>query len=108
MSHRRTSRSPTKGCRTKLLAEAEARLQTQQIKRLEAWTKDDKWVQEWYEKTGWNRKSSYWHVYMEGDKELKPLHSTMSKLYPVTAFAHYMGDEVFSLKQTVKRLHECV
>ena len=40
------------------------------IERFEAWTRDDPWVQQWYESHGFVQISSYLHVYVHGKGEI--------------------------------------
>ena len=39
------------------------------IERFEAWTRDDPWVQQWYESQGFVQISSYLHVYVHRKSE---------------------------------------
>ncbi|MDF1511907.1 GNAT family N-acetyltransferase, partial [Robertmurraya sp. DFI.2.37] len=48
----------------RLLQEAERRARAENLSRLEAWTRDDVWVQAWYEKNSFNKVDSYLHVYL--------------------------------------------
>ncbi|RYZ79543.1 MAG: hypothetical protein EOP06_26995 [Proteobacteria bacterium] len=61
------------------------------IHRLEAWTRDDQWVRDWYVKNGFKTFYSYLHVIVEGN-QLK-LASPMAKFTVVSGFAHYTGSE---------------
>lgn len=94
-----------KGIASVLLNESIKILRTKNINRLEAWTRDDKWVQKWYESQNFKRKNTYYHVFIENNTEI--IHSKMSNIRPVTTFAHYIGDNIDELKQGVNRVHEC-
>ncbi|WP_342540569.1 N-acetyltransferase [Heyndrickxia sp. FSL K6-6286] len=97
------------GIGNKLLYEAEKIAKQKGLNRLEAWTRDDQWVQNWYEKNGFSKVDSYLHVFMDGEQELKGyVQSSFPKLYPVQAFAHYLGEEKEEIKKKFKRVHECV
>jgi GNAT superfamily N-acetyltransferase len=79
------------------------------LNRMEAWTRDDRWVRAWYEKNGFVQKESYLHVYMDGEAELKGAVSAgLKNLYPVQVFAHYTGEDTAMIKNSFKRVHECV
>lgn len=92
-----------------LLDEAEKIAQKNDLNRLEAWTRDDDWVTEWYRKNRFEKVDSYLHVFMDGGQEVKgALTSEISGLKPVQAFAHYTGDEKVEIKSRFKRVHECV
>ncbi|WP_274307271.1 GNAT family N-acetyltransferase [Solibacillus daqui] len=77
------------------------------IEYFEAWTRDDPCVQNWYEKNDFEKTSSYYHVYLEGNEMKNLMNASVDQLYPVTAFAHYTGKSL-ELFQHVKRKHECV
>lgn len=96
-----------KGIGRYLLSEAIERARKYKIKRLEAWTRDDLWVQEWYGKMGFNWIESYLQVYIEGGRELKgTIESNISQLYPVFVFAHYSGLDKANIKNKFSRAHE--
>lgn len=98
-----------RGIAYKLLRKGEELARKENLNRLEAWTRDDKWVHTWYEKNGFQQVDSYLHVYLEGDKELKGnISSTLPKLYPVQTFAHYGGNQKDSIKKRFKRVHDCI
>lgn len=98
-----------KGIGTQLLNAAESIAKSKGLNRLEAWTRDDEWVNKWYGKSGFTKVGSYLHVYMDGGKELDGVvKSEMPKLYPVQGFAHYLGDEAELVKEKFNRVHECV
>ena len=96
------------GIARRLLNEAIQILAHKNVNRLEAWTRDDFWVNKWYESNGFMKKDTYYHVYLEGKEELNDvLELKMSNLHPVQAFAHYVGDKPAEMKQRFKRVHEC-
>lgn len=97
------------GIGTKLLNEAERIAKNKGLNRLEAWTRDDEWVNKWYVKNGFTKVESYLHVYIDGGNELKgTIKSEMPNLFPVQAFAHYVGEDVELVKKKFNRAHECV
>jgi GNAT superfamily N-acetyltransferase len=97
-----------KGIATALLQEAEMVARQQGIVRFEAWTRDDVWVNQWYEKQGFEWMDSYLHVFIEGSNEINTaLTNNIPKLFTIQAFSHYVGDEKNEIKRAFKRVHEC-
>jgi GNAT superfamily N-acetyltransferase len=97
------------GIASRLLAAAEEAARTQGIERFEAWTRDDKWVQQWYESHGFVQIRSYLHVYVHGTSETDGvIGSTFPGLKPVHVFAHYSGDERDDVRSRFERVHDCV
>lgn len=97
-----------KGIATALLNQAIKALKEVGIYRLEAWTRDDKWVNDWYEAKGFQKKDSYYHIFMEGKVLQKTIKTNVPHLYPVTSFSHYMGDQIEQFNQANTRVHECM
>jgi GNAT superfamily N-acetyltransferase len=97
------------GIGSALLEEAARLARKQGLNRMEAWTRDDRWVRDWYESNCFVQKESYLHVYLEGDTELKGAVSAgLKDLYAVQVFAHYTGEDTAMIKNSFKRVHECV
>ncbi|ALC85178.1 GNAT family acetyltransferase [Bacillus sp. FJAT-22090] len=96
------------GIGEKLLQEAEKRAISLGLNRFEAWTRDDRWVQNWYEKMLFNKEDSYYHIYFEGNEMKNRIQSTIPKLYLVNSFTHYVGEEIEQFKTSNQRIHECV
>jgi ribosomal protein S18 acetylase RimI-like enzyme len=91
-----------------LLKETEKILMENSIYRIEAWTRDDHWVINWYERNKFMKKESYLHIFMDSEEELKGnIRSAKENLFPVLAFAHYIGDDHDEMKKRFKRVHEC-
>lgn len=98
-----------KGIGKLLLSEAEIIAKEKGLNRLEAWTRDDSWVTEWYRKNRFLKVDSYLHVFLDGKQETKgAIKSEIAGLAPVQAFAHYKGKEKDKIKRRFKRVHECV
>jgi GNAT superfamily N-acetyltransferase len=98
-----------RGIGSALLEEAARLSRKLGLNRMEAWTRDDRWVRSWYENNGFVQKESYLHVYMEGDAELKgDVSAGLKDLYPMQVFAHYTGGDADGVKNSFKRVHECV
>lgn len=97
------------GIGTKLLERAERIAEEKGLDYLEAWTRDDEWVNQWYEKSGFDKVYTYLHVYLEGDNEIKTVTraNNESELQVIQAFAHYSGAEKEYIKSKFNRVHEC-
>jgi GNAT superfamily N-acetyltransferase len=97
------------GIASRLLAVAEDAARARGIERFEAWTRDDPWVQRWYETHGFEPIRSYLHVYLEGRSETDGLiTSELPELKPVKVFAHYTGDRRDEVRRRFDRVHDCV
>lgn len=95
-----------RGIGQKLLLEAEKQAKEIGLHYLEAWTRDDKWVNAWYVKNSFVNRSSYLQVLMEED-ELSHLKSDIPDLHSVQAWAHYTGKDKEKIKSQFERVHEC-
>lgn len=96
------------GIGEQLLRKAEMIALEKGLNHLEAWTRDDKWVNQWYLKNKFVKKDSYYHVFMEGSKEVnEALRSSINGLQPVQTFAHYNGSNPDKIKNQFNRVHEC-
>lgn len=96
------------GIGNRLLYEAEKLAIKHQLNRLEAWTRDDMWVHQWYKKNGFLNTDSYLHVYMDAEEEVNGvLKSNTPNLFPIQAFAHYVGKDREDIQKQFKRVHEC-
>lgn len=89
-----------------LLAEASRRAQEWQIRRFEAWTRDDLFVNDWYRAQGFQQVQAYWHIFMGSRDELAAIQPQISGLRPVSAFAHYLGDDE-GVYGRFERVHRC-
>ncbi len=97
-----------RGVATALLTEAERVAKERGLERFEAYTRDDTHVHAWYESLGFERVSSYLHVYLERDEGLRELDVEGRDLKFVKAFAHYTGDRPDEIRQRFRRVHDCV
>src|SRR5690625_268498 len=97
------------GIGSKLLEKAEKIAEEEGLDYLEAWTRDDQWVNKWYEKNGFDKAYSYLHVYLEGGNELEKVTrpNNESEFQIIQAFAHYSGSEQEYVKSKFNRVHEC-
>lgn len=97
-----------KGIGTQLLKVAEKTAKIKGINRFEAWTRDDEWVNKWYVNSGFMNVESYLQVFIDGNSELKgAIKSELPDLFPIQAFAHYIGEENEQIKKRFKRVYEC-
>ena len=92
----------------RLLHEAEKIAKELKLGYLEAWTRDDKWVNNWYEGNNFKNDQSYLHVFIDGSEELTGfIKNELEGLHLVKAFAHYVGSKKEEVKRTFERVHEC-
>ena len=96
------------GIASRLLAAAEEAVRERSIERFEAWTRDDAWVQRWYESHGFVKIRSYLHVYVHGKSETTGVVSAEFDLKPQLVFAHYTGDRPDEIRARFERVHDCV
>jgi ribosomal protein S18 acetylase RimI-like enzyme len=97
------------GIAVKLLQEAEKIASELELDYLEAWTRDDKWVNRWYEKNGFENMHSYLHVYIEGHDEHEGILGTeMAGLRLMKTFAHYTGPDKEKVRSRFNRVHDCI
>jgi ribosomal protein S18 acetylase RimI-like enzyme len=97
-----------RGVASRLLETAEQAGRRDGVERLEAWTRDDAWVQRWYESRGFEQIYSYLHVYVDGRAELDGIVSSELDLRPVKLFAHYTGEAKDEIRSRFERVHDCV
>jgi GNAT superfamily N-acetyltransferase len=76
-----------------LLEEATRRAREWRIRRFEAWTRDDRFVNDWYRAQGFLQVQAYWHIFMGSRDELAAFRPQVRGLRPVSVFAHYLGDD---------------
>jgi len=96
------------GIASRLVAAAEETALARGIERFEAWTRDDPWVQQWYESRGFVQIRSYLHVYVHGKNETDGVIGAELELKPVKVFAHYTGDRRDEIRARFERVHDCV
>lgn len=97
-----------RGIATKLLETAERIANEKGLDYLEAWTRDDEWVNQWYEKSCFEKVYTYLHVFFEGNNDIeKVINVEASDFKVVQAFGHYTGDDPEYVKTTFNRVHEC-
>lgn len=97
-----------RGIAQELLREAENQARQLGLAYLEAWTRDDEWVNAWYEQNEFKKKDSYLHVYAESREEVDQwLGETLSEDRPVSLFAHYIGENKDHIMKMYNRVYEC-
>lgn len=98
-----------KGIATALLEAAKTRAAMVGVTHIEAWTRDDRFVCDWYLAKGFSPMESYLHVWVDGRDELEgAIKSEIPGLMPCLAFAHYVGDDRDAIRKRFARVHECV
>ncbi len=97
-----------KGIASSLFSELLKRLKLKDIQRIEAWTRDDDWVQNWYECIGFKQFHSYYHIYLNSTKNLRQ--HLPKEIEPVGLFCHCDKDNLNFVKENydIDRIHECV
>ena len=74
---------------------------------IEAWTRDDKWVLDWYESVGFSRFHSYWHIYFKGDNAKALFKSNDKDISPQSVFAHSNKDPKTLDQNKIDRFYKC-
>jgi len=74
---------------------------------IEAWTRDDKWVLNWYELVGFSRFHSYWHIYFKGDNAKSLFGSNDKDISPQSVFAHSNKDPKTLDQNKIDRFYKC-
>jgi len=97
-----------RGIARALLEESMKRARTRGIRRLEAWTRDDAFVNEWYQRQGFRQIEKYYHIYpnVAEIRETGLVRSEVAGCRPLAAFCHYYGDDP-DLLGRFSRVHEC-
>ena len=92
---------------SKLIVKAMDWAKTKDIDFIEAWTRDDKWVINWYKSIGFKRIHSYWHIYFKGNN-VKSLFSSNDKdIIPESIFAHSNKDPKTMDPNKIDRCYKC-
>ena len=95
------------GIASKLIAKGMDWAKTKDIDFIEAWTRDDKWVINWYKSIGFKKIHSYWHIYFKGDN-VKSLFSSIDKdIIPESIFAHSNKDPKTMDQNKIDRFYKC-
>ncbi len=95
------------GIATSLLEESIVEAKRRGLSRFEAWTRDDKWVEEWYHSKDFKWIQSYYHVFISSNEMSSgEVAIGIDRLKPVSVFAHYTGNNS-AITQRFKRVHKC-
>ena len=95
------------GIASMLLKKALDFIKFQNIELIQAWTRDDKFVLDWYNKSGFEKKESYYHVFAEADECNAFGETEIPMLYTCNVYGQYTGDDVEMIKGKFSRVHEC-
>nr|WP_231918644.1 GNAT family N-acetyltransferase [Solibacillus silvestris] len=82
------------GIGQQLLYVAETKAKEMNINRFEAWTRDNLWVQNWYEKMKFKMVDSYYHVYFEGSEIKHTIQSNIPNLFLVNNRARFFNEKI--------------
>jgi len=74
---------------------------------IEAWTRDDKWVLDWYESVGFSKFHSYWHIYFKGDNAKSLFESNDKDISPQSVFAHSNNNPKTLDQNKIDRFYKC-
>ena len=74
---------------------------------IEAWTRDDKWVLNWYESIGFSRFYSYWHIYFKGDNAKSLFESKDKDISMQSVYAHSNKDPKPLDQKKIDRFYKC-
>ena len=98
------------GIASRLLAAAEDAARARGIERFEAWTRDDEWVQRWYESHGLRADPAPTSTSTCTGEQRSTASSTseLPDLKPILTFAHYQGDRPDEIRSRFARVHDCV
>ena len=74
---------------------------------IEAWTRDDKWVLNWYESVGFSRFHSYWHIYFKGNNAKSLFRSNDKDIALQSVFAHSDKNPKTLDQNKIDRFYKC-
>ena len=95
------------GIASQLVLKALDWAKSKDINFIEAWTRDDKWVIDWYESIGFVRFHSYWHIYFKGDNAKSLFESNDKDIAPQSVFAHSDKDPRTLDQNKIDRFYKC-
>ena len=95
------------GIASKLIVKAMDWAKSKDIDFIEAWTRDDKWVINWYKSIGFKRIYSYWHIYFKGDNVKSLFNSNDKDIIPEYIFAHSNKDPKTMDQNKIDRFYKC-
>ena len=95
------------GIASKLVLKAMDWSKSNGVNFIEAWTRDDKWVLDWYKSLDFNRFHSYWHIYFKGDNAKSLFESNDKDISPQSVFAHSNKDPKTLDQNKIDRFYKC-
>jgi ribosomal protein S18 acetylase RimI-like enzyme len=95
-----------RGIASSLVERAVAGAREVGLEIVQAWTRDDPCVQQWYEACGFAKRYSYLHVYMQPDEARDEVTLRSEGLKPVLVFGHYTGDDPEAVRRRFRRVHD--
>ena len=95
------------GIASQLILKAVDWARSKDIDFIEAWTRDDKWVLNWYELVGFSRFHSYWHIYFKGDNAKALFESNDKDISPQSVFAHSNKAPKTLDQNKIDRFYKC-
>ena len=95
------------GIASQLILKAVDWVKSKDIDFIEAWTRDDKWVLDWYESIGFARFHSYWHIYFKGDNAKSLFESNDKDISLQSVFAHSNKDPKTLEQNKIDRFYKC-
>ena len=95
------------GIASRLVSSAMDWAKIEGINFIEAWTRDDKWVLDWYKSLNFNRFHSYWHIYFKCDETNSLFKSNDTDIAPQTVFAHSNKDPKKLEQNKIDRFYKC-
>ena len=95
------------GIASQLILKAVDWAKSKDVDFIEAWTRDDKWVLDWYESIDFARFHSYWHIYFKGDNAKSLFKSKDKNIAPQSVFAHSNKDPKTLDQNKIDRFYKC-
>ena len=95
------------GIASKLVLKAMNWAKSKDVDFIEARTRDDKWVLDWYESLGFTTFYSYWHIYFKGDNAKSLFDSNDKDISPQSVFAHSNKDPKTLDQNKIDRFYKC-
>ena len=95
------------GIARKLVLKAIDWAKSKDVNFIEAWTRDDKWVLDWYESLDFEKFHSYWHIYFKGDNAKSLFDSNDKDISPQSVFAHSNKNPKTLDQNKIDRFYKC-
>ena len=95
------------GIANKLVLKAMEWSKVNDVNFIEAWTRDDKWVLDWYGSLDFEKFHSYWHIYFKGDNATSLFDSNDKDISPQSVFAHSNKNPKTLDQNKIDRFYKC-